>query len=110
MCAFFHQADGGVIPDLVPPHLAGYEFEPECKAEALANWSEFQLASSIFVASVDGTAAEQTSRCAAMDNASTNAADMIEKFTMQYNRIRQAKITTELTEIVSGAEALRDEV
>jgi len=99
----------GAVPDLVPAHLAGYEFEPECKPEVLANLTEFQLAANMFVGSVDGTAAEQTSRRAAMDNASTNAADMIEKFTMQYNRIRQAKITTELTEIVSGAEALNDD-
>lgn len=99
----------GAVPDLVPAHLTGYEFEPECKPEVLANLSEFQLAASLYVGSVDGTAAEQTSRRAAMDNASSNAADMIEKFTMQYNRIRQAKITTELTEIVSGAEALNDE-
>jgi len=103
------KAADGAVPDVVPGHLAGYEFEPECKPEALANLSEFQLAASIFVGSVDGTAAEQSSRRAAMDNASTNAAEMIEKFTMQYNRIRQAKITTELTEIVSGAEALKDE-
>ena len=103
------QSFEGAVPDLVPAHLTGYEFEPECKPEALANLGEFQLAATFFVGSVDGTAAEQTSRRAAMDNASTNAADMIEKFTMQYNRIRQAKITTELTEIVSGAEALKDE-
>lgn len=99
----------GGVPDVAPAHLAGYNFEPECKPEALANLGEFQLAATIYVGSVDGTAAEQTSRRAAMDNASSNAADMIEKFTMQYNRIRQAKITTELTEIVSGAEALKDE-
>lgn len=99
----------GAVPDLAPAHLTGYNFEPECKPEALANLTEFQLAAHFYVGSVDGTASEQTSRRAAMDNASTNAADMIEKFTMQYNRIRQAKITTELTEIVSGAEALNDE-
>lgn len=103
------KSEDGAVPDLVPAHLVGYEFEPECKAESLANLSEFQLAGTIFVGSVDGTASETSSRRAAMDNASTNAADMIEKFTMQYNRLRQAKITTELTEIVSGAEALRDE-
>jgi len=99
----------GAVPDLAPAHLAGYEFEPECKAEALANLSELTLAANIYVGTMDGAAAEQSSRRAAMDNASTNAADMIEKFTMQYNRVRQAKITTELTEIVSGAEALNDE-
>lgn len=102
------KSEDGSVPDLVPAHLSGYNFEPECKPEALANLTEFQLAGTMYVASVDGTASEQTSRRAAMDNASSNAADMIEKFTMQYNRIRQAKITTELTEIVSGAEALND--
>lgn len=100
--------DGGVVPDLVPHGLAGYEFEPECKAEALANLGEMQLASNLYYASMDGSAAEQSARRAAMDNASKNAAEMVEKFTMQYNRLRQAKITTELTEIVSGAEALND--
>ena len=78
------QAQDGAVPDLVPAHLSGYNFEPECKPEALANLTEFQLASTLYVGSVDGTAAEQTSRRAAMDNASSNAADMIEKFTMQY--------------------------
>ena len=53
-----------------------------------------------------GNAAEQSSRMAAMDNASNNANDMIDRFTLAYNRARQARITTELTEIVSGAEAL----
>jgi F-type H+-transporting ATPase subunit gamma len=99
----------GAIPDLTPAHLSDYEFEPECRAEALANLSELVLAGNIFCGSVDGTAAEQSSRRAAMDNASSNAADMVVKFTMQYNRLRQARITTELTEIVSGAEALNDE-
>jgi len=103
------KSEDGSVPDLVPAHLSGYNFEPECKPEALANLTEFQLAGTMYVGSVDGTASEQTSRRAAMDNASSNAADMIEKFTMQYNRIRQAKITTELTEIVSGAEALNDD-
>jgi ATP synthase F1 gamma subunit len=54
-----------------------------------------------------GNAAEQSSRMAAMDNASTNAKDMIQRFKLQYNRARQARITTELTEIVSGAESLK---
>ena len=56
-----------------------------------------------------GNAAEQSSRMAAMDNASNNANDMIMRFTLAYNRARQARITTELTEIVSGAESLKSE-
>jgi len=123
----------GTTPDLTPEHLEGYEFEPEDKAEALQSLFEFGLAGSLHNAIIDGTliyllrfvwdvpsqgclnssclffsgnAAEQSSRMAAMDNASNNANDMIERFTLQYNRARQARITTELTEIVSGAEAL----
>jgi len=96
----------GTTPDLTPEHLEGYEFEPEDKAEALQSLFEFGLAGSLHNAIIDGNAAEQSSRMAAMDNASNNANDMIERFTLQYNRARQARITTELTEIVSGAEAL----
>lgn len=96
----------GTTPDLTPEHLDGYEFEPENKAEALQSLFEFSLAGLLHTAIIDGNAAEQSSRMAAMDNASNNANDMIERFTLQYNRARQARITTELTEIVSGAEAL----
>lgn len=96
----------GTTPDLTPEHLEQYEFEPEDKAEALQSLFEFGLAGQLHTAIIDGNAAEQSSRMAAMDNASNNANDMIERFTLQYNRARQARITTELTEIVSGAEAL----
>merc|ERR1712100_691796 len=96
----------GATPDLTPEHLEGYEFEPEDKAEALQSLFEYSIAGQLHTAIVDGNAAEQSARMAAMDNASSNASDMIERFTLAYNRARQARITTELTEIVSGAEAL----
>ena len=96
----------GATPDLCPEHLEAYEFEPEDKAEALESLFQYGLAGQLHTAMIDGNAAEQSSRMAAMDNASNNANDMITRFTLQYNRARQARITTELTEIVSGAEAL----
>jgi F-type H+-transporting ATPase subunit gamma len=96
----------GPTPNLTPEHLDGYEFEPEDKAEALQSLFEFAVAGQLHTAIVDGNASEQSARMAAMDNASNNATDMIERFTLAYNRARQARITTELTEIVSGAEAL----
>lgn len=94
------------IEDLCPPHLEGYEFEPEDKAEALQNLFEFGVAGQLYAAITDGNAAEQSARMQAMDNASKNAGEMIEKYTLAYNRLRQSKITTELIEIISGAESL----
>jgi ATP synthase F1 gamma subunit len=92
--------------DATPAHLFDYEFEPEDKAEALMNLAEFAMAGSLYGAIIDGNAAEQSARMSAMENASKNAEEMIEKFTLAYNRIRQARITTELIEIISGASAL----
>jgi len=92
--------------DATPAHLFDYEFEPEDKSEALMNLAEFAMAGSLYGAIIDGNAAEQSARMAAMENASKNAEEMIEKFTLAYNRIRQARITTELIEIISGASAL----
>lgn len=66
------------------------------------------MASSLFTAMLESAASEQSSRMAAMENASKNAGEMVEKITMQYNRARQARITTELIEIISGASALED--
>lgn len=96
----------GPLPDLCPPHLLGYEFEPEDKGEALQNLGEFAFAGSLYGAIIDGNAAEQSARMQAMENASKNAEEMIEKFTLAYNRLRQSRITTELIEIISGASAL----
>jgi F-type H+-transporting ATPase subunit gamma len=64
------------------------------------------LANALYLALVEGHAAEQSARRTAMDNASGNAADMIGKLNLQFNRARQGKITGELIEIITGASAL----
>jgi len=74
----------------------------------MGNLQEYAMASSLFTAMLESAASEQSSRMAAMENASKNAGEMVEKITMQYNRARQARITTELIEIISGASALED--
>jgi len=68
--------------------------------------AEFSLANAIFAALTEGYACEQSARRNAMDNASKNASDMIDRLTMQYNRGRQAAITNELVDIITGASAL----
>ena len=60
----------------------------------------------IFQNALSGIAAEQSARMAAMENASKNCGEILEKLTLQFNRARQAKITTELCEIISGASAV----
>lgn len=87
--------------------LSTYEFDSD-KAESMADLYEYMLASQIFHSFMDGAAAEQSSRMTAMENASKNAGEMIDSLTLQYNRARQARITTELIEIISGASALDD--
>jgi len=84
---------------------AVYEFEPS-DDEILAELLPRNFAIQIFGALLDSAAGEQAARMTAMDNASRNAEDMIKKLTLNYNRARQASITKELIEIVSGAEAL----
>lgn len=82
-----------------------YIYEPSEEAllgQLLPNSIEIQL----FQALLESAASEQGSRMTAMDNATSNASDMIDRLTLQYNRARQAYITKELVEIVSGAEAL----
>jgi F-type H+-transporting ATPase subunit gamma len=82
-----------------------YVYEPsriEVLGEILPKMVEVQ----IFRGLLESNASEQGARMAAMDSASRNASDMIAKLTLQYNRARQAAITTELTEIISGAESL----
>lgn len=83
-----------------------YEFEPDTKSEILDDLYEYMLTSQIFHSFMDSAASEQSSRMAAMENASKNAGEMIDSLTLQYNRARQARITTELIEIISGASAL----
>lgn len=89
-------------------HLAEYDFEPELKGEALENFKEFATAGVLYGCLIEGSCSEETSRMSAMDNASKNAGEMIDTLTIKYNRARQAVITTELIEIISGASALED--
>ncbi|MCS5642362.1 MAG: F0F1 ATP synthase subunit gamma [Dehalococcoidia bacterium] len=82
-----------------------YEFEPDEDA-ILENLLPRNISIQIYHALLENGASEQGARMMAMDNATRNAGDMIDKLTLTYNRTRQAMITTELIEIVSGAEAL----
>ncbi len=82
-----------------------YEFEPD-EAEILGALLPRNLAVQIFTALLENAASEQGARMTAMDNATRNAGDMIDRLTITYNRSRQAAITKELIEIISGAEAL----
>jgi F-type H+-transporting ATPase subunit gamma len=82
-----------------------YEFEPS-EEEILAELLPANLAVQVFTALLENAASEQGARMTAMDNATRNAGDLIDALTTKYNRSRQAQITKELIEIISGAEAL----
>ena len=82
-----------------------YEFEPE-EDEILNDLLPRNISTQIFKAFLENAASEQGSRMTAMDNATRNAGDLVEKLTINYNRSRQAAITKELIEIISGAESL----
>ncbi|NNL74374.1 MAG: F0F1 ATP synthase subunit gamma, partial [Silicimonas sp.] len=82
-----------------------YDYEPD-EGEILADLLPRGVATQIFAALLENGASEQGARMSAMDNATRNAGDMIEKLTIEFNRSRQAVITNELIEIISGAEAL----
>ncbi|TLP58477.1 F0F1 ATP synthase subunit gamma [Parasedimentitalea maritima] len=84
---------------------AVYDYEPSEEA-ILADLLPRGVATQIFAALLENGASEQGARMSAMDNATRNAGDMIDKLTIEYNRSRQAVITNELIEIISGAEAL----
>ena len=84
---------------------AQYEFEPDEEA-ILAALLPRNMAIQLFRALIESAAGEQGARMSAMDNATRNAGDMINRLTLNYNRTRQANITRELIEIISGAEAL----
>ena len=97
---------------VIPAHFegeatasAGYEYEPSEEA-ILADLLPRGLATQVFAALLENGASEQGARMSAMDSATRNAGDMINRLTIQYNRSRQAAITKELIEIISGAEAL----
>ena len=82
-----------------------YEFEPD-EDEILNNLLPKNISTQIFKAMLENSASEQGARMSAMDNATRNAGEMVDKLTIQYNRSRQAAITKELIEIISGAESL----
>ncbi|KAK4996774.1 atp3 gamma subunit of the F1 sector of mitochondrial F1F0 ATP synthase [Elasticomyces elasticus] len=83
------------------PNFSAFEIDDE----VLANLREYSLANSLFWALAEGHACEQSARRNAMDNASKNAGDMITRFQILFNRTRQAVITGELVEIITGAAA-----
>jgi len=91
----------GVAENDVKP----YEYEPE-ESEILAELLPRNLGVQIYKALLENAASEQGARMSAMDNATRNAGDMIKKLNLKYNRTRQAAITKELIEIISGAEAV----
>ena len=82
-----------------------YEFEPY-EDEILSNLLPKNISTQIFKAMLENSASEQGARMSAMDNATRNAGEMVDKLTIEYNRSRQAAITKELIEIISGAESL----
>jgi F-type H+-transporting ATPase subunit gamma len=93
---------GGKAPDLGG---AIYDSEPD-EGEILSDLLPRNIAVQIFRALLENAASEQGARMSAMDSATRNAGDMINKLSIRYNRQRQAQITKELIEIISGAEAL----
>jgi len=86
------------------PNFSTFEIE----GDVLSNLREYSLANSLYWALAEGHACEQSARRNAMDNASKNAGDMIQRFTILFNRTRQAVITGELVEIITGATASDD--
>lgn len=79
----------------------------EVEDDQLESYAEWTLAALLYYALKESAASEQSARMAAMDNATKNAAEMIRKLTLLFNRTRQAVITRELIEIISGAAALK---
>jgi F-type H+-transporting ATPase subunit gamma len=99
-------SDGtGPEPEIGVRAGAVYEFEPS-EEEILTELLPKHVAVQIYTALLENAASEQGARMTAMDNATRNAGDMIDRLTLNYNRTRQAAITKELIEIISGAEAL----
>ena len=98
------------LPEATGANEAGkseavYEYEPD-EDEILSYLLPRNIATQIFRGLLENAASEQGARMSAMDSATRNAGDMINKLTIRYNRQRQANITKELIEIISGAEAL----
>lgn len=112
---FYNQFNSAVsfeVRSTSVPSVASIEGKPELDvyddvdSETLRSFQEFNLASSIFYSLVEAQAAEQSSRMSAMESASKNAGEMIDQLQLTFNRTRQAVITRELIEIISGAAAL----
>ena len=85
-----------------------FDVEPDSDQETLENFFEYTVATQVYHSLLENATSEQSSRMSAMENAYKNATEMIGKLTLQYNRARQARITTELIEIISGASALKN--
>ena len=101
--ASFDAAEASDIGDTLQG--AAYDYEPE-EDELLASLLPRVISTQIYSALLESSAAELAARMTAMDNATRNAGDMIDRLTLVFNRTRQAAITNELIEIISGAEAL----
>merc|ERR1712000_57683 len=86
--------------------FSDYEFEDE-KPAALENLFQFHMGAMLYSALTENAAAELAARMTSMDNASRNATDVFDRLEISYNRQRQANITTELTEIIAGVEAIQ---
>jgi F-type H+-transporting ATPase subunit gamma len=86
--------------------LSGYELETDSEDDLIAYLKEFELASAIYHGIIENSTSEESSRMSAMENATSNAQELISSLTLQYNKARQARITTELIEIISGAASL----
>ena len=99
-----HAAEGDDAEEQIDRGGAIYEFEPE-EAEILEQLLPYNLSIQVFRSLLESAASEQGARMTAMDSATRNAGEMIDKLTLNYNRTRQAKITGELIEIIAGAEA-----
>ena len=99
-----HAAEGDDAEEQIDRGGAIYEFEPE-EAEILEQLLPYNLSIQVFRSLLESAASEQGARMTAMDSTTRNAGEMIDKLTLNYNRTRQAKITGELIEIISGAEA-----
>ena len=80
--------------------------DPEPMTQHSQLFYDFYISSIFYNAFLNSTASEQSSRMNAMENASKNAGEILEKLTLEYNKARQAKITMELCEIISGASAV----
>jgi F-type H+-transporting ATPase subunit gamma len=96
-----------VEPEAAEPgqHVDEYQFEPDA-ASLLADLLPHYIEVQVYQAMLESAAAEHAARMSAMENATSNAGELIESLTLKMNRIRQASITTEIIEVVSGAEAL----